>query len=312
MRVAILGGAGAMGSVVGGRLARAGADVTLVDVWREGVEAIQHQGLRVRDKSGDEWTVHPSATTAPSDVGPVDLALVFVKCYHTEAALHQALPLLGDETAVLTLQNGWGNAPRIAALVGEARVMVGVTYHSATLLGPGQATHTGTGMTYLGELDGRMSDRLAQVVRLFQAAGLDVTPTDQVRQHIWQKLALNVCTLPTSALLRFQAHMLIEHSGTLATMRELLRETVAVAEAQGIDLDYDERWEAMTGLLKRAVGAKGSMLQDVERGRRTEIDVINGAVVEAGQQLAIPTPYNDTMLWLVKALEETFPPPSAA
>ena len=90
-------------------------------------------------------------------------------------------------------------------------------------------------------------------------------------------------------------------------MRELLREVVAVADAQGIALDETERWEAITGLLKRATGAKASMLQDVERSRRTEIDVINGAIVAAGQRLGIPTPYNSTMVWLIKSLEETFP-----
>jgi 2-dehydropantoate 2-reductase len=119
-------------------------------------------------------------------------------------------------------------------------------------------------------------------------------------------LALNVCTLPTSALLRFYAGQLIQHEGTLALMRVLLQEAVAVANAQGIDLNFDERWINITGLLERATGAKASMLQDVENRRRTEIDVINGAIVEAGRRLNIPTPYNETMVWLVKALEETF------
>jgi 2-dehydropantoate 2-reductase len=96
------------------------------------------------------------------------------------------------------------------------------------------------------------------------------------------------------------------------TMRALLTEVVTVAKVQGIQLDFDERWEAITGLLRRTIGGKASMLQDVEARRRTEIDVINGAIVDAGRRHGIPTPYNDTMVWLVRSLEETFAPQAKA
>ena len=98
----------------------------------------------------------------------------------------------------------------------------------------------------------------------------------------------------------------MEHDGTRDLMRGILREGVAVANAQGIPLDYLERWNAITTLLKKAVGGKSSMLQDVEKRRQTEIDVINGAIVAAGRKLGIATPYNESMVWLVKSLEETF------
>ena len=306
MKVAVLGGAGAMGCVIGGKLADAGADVTLVDVAREAVDQINGDGLRIEEKTGASHLIRVPATTEPASVGPVDLVIVFTKNYHTEAAVRSAAPLLGEQTAVLSLQNGWGNAPRIAAIVGEERVLTGVTYHSATVVGPGHVLHAGQGMTFIGELDGHISERLLRIADTFRAAGLEVTPTETVRTEIWSKLALNVCTLPTSALLRFYAGQLIEHEAMLDLMRALLRETVAVAQAQGINLDVDERWNAITGLLARAAKGKSSMLQDVERGRRTEIDVINGAVVEAGQRFNIPTPHNQTMVWLIKTLEATF------
>jgi 2-dehydropantoate 2-reductase len=305
VKIAVVG-AGAMGSLFGGQLADAGQEVTLIDVWREGVDALNTHGLRIEDKTGATRTIPVRATTDPAEVGPCDLVLIFVKCYHTEAAARSATSLLGADTAVLSLQNGWGNAPRIAGIVGQERVLLGVTYHSATLLGPGHIQHAGSGMTYIGELDGSQTDRLRRIADTFNAAGLEVTPTVQVLRQVWSKLALNVCTLPTAALLRFTADQLVAHEGTLDLMRGLLREAIAVAKAQGIMLDEDERWEAITGLLKRAVGARASMLQDVEKGRRTEIDVINGAIVDAGQQLMIPTPYNATMVWLVRSLEETF------
>jgi 2-dehydropantoate 2-reductase len=207
---------------------------------------------------------------------------------------------------VLSLQNGWGNAPRISAIVGAEKVLAGVTYHSGTLLGPGHVKQTGVGQTFMGELNGQMSERLQTLSATFNQAGIETTASTDVLKMIWQKLALNCCTLPASALLRFYAHQMVEHDGTLQVMNNVLREAVAVAHAQNIMLDFDERWEAITGLLKRAVGGKASMLQDVENKRRTEIDVVNGAIVEAGQRLGIPTPYNQTLVWLVKALEETF------
>jgi len=130
-------------------------------------------------------------------------------------------------------------------------------------------------------------------------------------KEVWSKLALNCCTLPTSALLRFYAAQLVEHEGTLALMRALLREVVTVAQAQNIALDFDERWEAITSLLARAIKGRSSMLQDVEKSRRTEIEVINGAIADAGRRLGFPTPHNDTMVWLIRALEAAYSAPKA-
>ena len=301
MKIAIIG-AGAMGSVIGGLLAKAGNEVTLVDVWREAVEAINTKGLRINDD-----VVKVRATDKPADIGVVELVLVFVKCYHTDAAVRNALSLIGPDTVVLSLQNGWGNGPRIAKIVGEEKLLIGVCYHSATVAGPGHVLHVGKGMTFMGELNGKLSQRLTQIAETFQQAGIEVTPTSQVLKEIWSKLALNVCTLPTSALLRFYAPQLVQHEPMLELMKDLLQEVIAVARAQKIPLDFNERWGAITGLLRRcAPTAKSSMFQDVEKSRQTEIDVINGAIVEAGERLNIPVPYNRAMLSMIKSLEGTF------
>jgi len=301
MKIAIIG-AGAMGSVIGGLLAKAGNEVTLVDVWREAVEAINTKGLRINDD-----VVKVRATDKPADIGVVELVLVFVKCYHTDAAVRNALSLIGPDTVVLSLQNGWGNGPRIAKIVGEEKLLIGVCYHSATVAGPGHVLHVGKGMTFMGELNGKLSQRLTQIAETFQQAGIEVTPTSQVLKEIWSKLALNVCTLPTSALLRFYAPQLVQHEPMLELMKDLLQEVIAVARAQKIPLDFNERWGAITGLLRRcAPTAKSSMFQDVEKSRQTEIDVINGAIVEGGERLNIPVPYNRAMVSMIKSLEGTF------
>lgn len=306
MRIAVLGGAGAMGSVFGGRLAQAGHDVVLVDVWQEAVQEIVRSGLTLESPYGSTEVIRVKATSSPDGLEPVDLVLVFVKCYHTESAVRAAIPLLAPSTTVLTLQNGWGNGEVIARIVGPERVLVGVTYHSATVLGPGRVRHTGRGPTYLGELDARVSGRAEEIARILTEADLAATATAEVVREIWAKLSLNVCTLPTAALLGFRAGQLLRHEGTRRLMRALLEEAVLAARAEGVELDGEERWEALCALLSRAQDAKPSMLQDVERRRRTEIDVINGAVVRVGEAHGIPTPYNGTMVWLVRALEETF------
>ncbi len=306
MKIAVLGGGGAMGGMFGGYLARAGEDVALIDVSQEAVEAINAHGVVVEAKDGSIASIPVRASSDPSAIGPVDLIINFVKCYSTEAAIRSARPLIGESTSILTLQNGWGNADRIAAIVGKSRVMVGLTYNSGTLLGPGRIKHSGIGMTVVGELDGSASPRLEDAVAAFRRAGIETTASPRIVDEIWKKLALNVCTLPTAALLRFPAHELIEHQEMLDLMRGLLAEVAAVASPQGINLDEAERWAAIVALLEKAVGARASMLQDVEAGRRTEIDVVNGAIVEAGRLHSVPTPLNEAMVWLIKSLQSKY------
>jgi 2-dehydropantoate 2-reductase len=311
MKIAIIG-AGAMGSVIGGALAKAGNDVSFLEVAQPVIDAINTRGLILEEKTGAQDTIRLKATAEPSEIGIVDLLIAFVKCYHTESAVRNAIGLIGPDTTVLSLQNGWGNGPKISKIVGEEKLLLGVSYHSATVSRPGHVLHVGKGMTYIGEPKGGSTERVQRVAAVFQEAGIDVTPSTHVLKEIWSKLALNACTLPTSALLRFFAPELVQHETMLLLMRELLEEVVAVARTQNIPLEFDERWEAITGLLKKcAPTAKSSMLQDVEQCRATEIDVINGAIVDAGRRLNVATPYNNSMLWMVKSLEETFKrPPS--
>ena len=295
-----------MGGIFGGWLARSGEDVTLVDVSKAAVETINAKGLSIEEKDGSIGQLKIEATDVPSRVGHVDLIINFVKCYHTEAAVRAANPMIGADTVVLSLQNGWGNAPRIAAIVGENRVVVGLTYHSGTLLGPGRVKHPGVGATYIGELTNTVTPRVTRIAECFRKAGFETHVSERILDEVWKKLALNCCTLPTSGLLHFLSHELVAYKDAETVMAGILREVVEVAKAQGIALDYDERWAAITGLLEKAVGGKASMLQDVEAGRRTEIEVINGAIVEAGGRHGVPTPVNKTMTALISALQDKY------
>ncbi len=293
-----------MGSVFASYLAESKDEVILIDVAKLVVDSISSRGLIIRDKAGKEKTFRIAATADLSNVGVVDLLIVFVKCYHTEEAVRSVLPLLGDNSIVLSLQNGWGNATRIGNLVGPEKVLVGVSYHSATALGPGHVLHGGQGPTYLGELDGSVSERAEKVASFLASGGIEVETSTEVVKDIWSKLALNVATLPSSVLARLTADRLLSSPDMQEFMQNLLREVIAVANAQDIHLNFDERWSAIVRLLKQlAPNTKGSMFQDIEQRRPTEIDVINGAIVEAGQSLKISTPFNRAVVSLIKALE---------
>ena len=306
MKIAVIG-AGAMGGVIGGRLAQAGNDVTMIDVWPEIIRAINSRGLRVEDKAGKIDTIPVKATAVPAEAGVAEMAIVFVKCFHTEPAVRNALPVIGPETTVLSLQNGWGNAAKISSVVGPERLLLGVCYHTASTISPGHVRHAGEGETFIGELDGKLTPRVQRISNVFNHAKIELGISQTILKEIWAKLALNACTLPTSAILRFPAHQLVQQQHARELMKAILDEVVALANMQNIPLDYEERWEAITGLLKRCPPtSKSSMLEDVESGRRTEIDVINGAIVDIGRSLGIGTPFNHGMFLLIKAIESTF------
>lgn len=315
MKFAVLGGAGAMGALYGGKLAQAGFDVTLVDIARAAVDKISSDGVEITDNSGDKTDIiKVRASTNPAEVGVVDYLLIFTKGFGTEAAIRSAVPMVGDQTTVVTLQNGWGNIPKIASVVGDAHVLPGVTMNSSTLLGPGHIRYTNPANTWIGELDGTSSERVKNFADALAKAGFQVEVTPTVLKWIWTKFALNCTVLGVGALIyaATDGHVFMKRQEGLDKFREnILREVVSVANAQGIDISFVERWKLLGAFQPPAPGTKtylikGSMTQDVEGHRRTEIDTLNGAVVEEGKRLGIYTPYNQAIVWLIKALEQSF------
>jgi 2-dehydropantoate 2-reductase len=261
----------------------------------------------ISNKDGSVDTItNLRATSDAASIGVVDLAIVFTKCYWTQEAIQNALPCIGRATTVLTLQNGWGNYEVISSVVSPDQIMVGVNYVSGTTLGPGHARQVGNPVAYVGRLKKDPDDTVKMVADILTEAGFSTTASPKILQDVFNKLALNVATLPTSAALRLEAHKLIENSGTINAMDDILKEMISVVAAQGVQIDFNERQSYIHNLLKNAVGAKGSMLQDVEAKRKTEIDVINGAIVAMGAKAGIPTPVNQTFVNLIKAIESTY------
>ncbi|HWQ61050.1 MAG TPA: 2-dehydropantoate 2-reductase, partial [Negativicutes bacterium] len=241
MKIAIIG-AGAMGSLFGGRLALAGEEVWLLDVWEEHVRTIRDKGLTIATAAKD-LVARPKATTKPEDIGQADLVIIFVKSSATRAAAETAAGLLGAETAVLTLQNGYGNAETIADVVGAERVIAGTTAQGATLLGPGRIMHGGSGDTHIGDLGGRKTDRLAKVAACLTRAGIQTVADDNVATLIWGKLVVNVGINALTAITGLKNGELADHEETRQVLAMAVEEAVRVADAAGIKLPYDNAVE---------------------------------------------------------------------
>jgi 2-dehydropantoate 2-reductase len=301
MRIAVVG-AGAMGSIFGARFTQGGHEIVLVDVARPLVEKIAADGVTVV-RGDDETTTRIEATSDPASVGVCDAAVFFVKCYHTAAAAETARPLVGPDTIVASLQNGWGNGDVLAAAYDPAQVVVGVTYNSGTVLELGKVAHPGVGPTYVGAYEGDSNAGAERLAEAIGDGGLEAQVSPEIRPEIWKKLILNAATLPTASLTGMNAGALTAHESMHDLVSETAREAVAVARALGYDISEQERVDYIHALLERAGPTKGSMLQDFEARRPTEIDVINGAVVRGADDTGVPVPLNRAFVALVKGWE---------
>jgi 2-dehydropantoate 2-reductase len=302
VRIAVVG-VGAMGSLFASLLSRAGHNPWLLDKYQERVDVIRINGLRIEDGTGTHCIPLPTVTTRPEEIGIVDLLIIFVKAYDTEEALRGALSLIGDSTLVLTLQNGLGNLEKITTVVGEKRALGGTTAHGATQLSYGHIRHAGSGATIIGALKGETVKELNVIKEIFDASGITTTITDDVEGTLWSKLIINAAINSLTALTRLHNGELMEHDALADLQRRIVGEACAVAKAKEVLLYYQDQVERVKGVCRATASNKSSMLQDILRGKRTEIDYINGAIVSGGKEAHIPTPYNDIITRLVKALE---------
>ncbi len=294
-------GAGAMGGVFGALLSEAGVATTLIDANPQLVDTINQQGITLEEVAGDR-TIRVPARTDIADLDPPDAVLFFVKCQHTQAAAETARALVADGTRVVTLQNGWGNAEVLTGAYGEERVVVGVTYTSATTIAPARIRTSGPARTVVGALAGTRS--LAEpVVGALESAGFPVEHPEDVLTEVWKKLVLNAATLPTAALTGLTAGALAGSDDMRWLVDAAAAEAVTVGQALGFEVELEERLQSIHAVLERAGGGKGSMLQDVEAGRATEIDVISGAVLNKAREAGVEVPVTHALYALVTGLE---------
>jgi 2-dehydropantoate 2-reductase len=303
MKICIVG-AGSLGCAIGGVLAEAGSDVTLINRSKAHVDAMNRTGLRLR-KGESERTVKVKAATGCQGVGRADLVIVLVKSFHTREAMQAAAPLLGEGTVVLSLQNGLGHEDILAEIAGHSRILAGKTYAGGMLLGPGHVVDGTRGKhTIIGELDGTLSERVRRIADEFNRAGLQTTISSNIMGTIWDKLLVNVATGALSGITGLPYGGLYNVPEVRDCALAAVAEAMAVAEASGVKLSIEEPRDAW---LKAADGRpaqfKASMLQSLEKCSRTEIDFINGSVVRWGEKCGVPTPVNRALVAGIKGIE---------
>ncbi len=299
-------GSGAMGCLYGGLLAEAGFDVTLVDVWKEHMDAVNERGLSIQAAGEERIIKNIRGTTDPAAAGKADLIVVFVKSTATSEAMKGAMSLVGPDTAVLTLQNGLGNVEKLAAVAGSERVVAGITGHGSTLLGPGKIRHAGQGDTIIGEPDGTISERLQKIGAMFEQAKIPTRLSNNVIGLIWGKLLVNVGINALTAMTGLRNGRMTEVPEAEELLIAAVKEGMAVAAAAGITLETDDPVEYTKKVARMTGPNRSSMLQDVMNKRLTEIDVINGAIVDKGKRLGVTTPINLALTNLIRIRQKSY------
>ena len=302
MRIFMIG-AGAMGSVYGGLLARAGSDVSLIDTRADHVEKIRRDGLIVEGVRGRHLIRLP-AQTGGDGLGQCDLAIIFTDANATHEAAQAAKSLLNKDGFAMTLQNGIGNVEALVGALGAARVVAGVSMNSAALIEAGRAAYTNSGMTSIGELDGKKSARVAEVARLLNEAEIPTEIVADPMSYIWSKFVLNCGINALTAVTGLRSGEMYRTPEVNALQDRVIDEILAVVERKGVRLaEADPRYKIKTHCQGR--NNQPSMMHHVEQGRRTEIDAINGALVREARVLGMSVPYNETVVAIVKGLEKS-------
>ncbi len=300
----VIVGAGAMGSLFGGLLSLIGEEVWLVDIWKEHIDTIRSKGL-VLEERGKAQPIQIHATTEVASVGKADLVLIFVKTYHTEKAVSNARVLQKGSTVFLTLQNGLGNEKTLCKKIDRNKVLLGVTGQGATLLGPGHIRHAGWGKTYVGELDGKSSDRVNQIVQMFHKAGIETEVSSNIHDLVWEKLFVNVGINALAAITGLKNGQLLDYPETLRLTEALVSEAIEVAKRKGVRVERNPM-DRVKAVIEATRENRCSMGQDLDFKRKTEIDAINGAIVREAERLGIAAPYNQMITDLIKVIEKNF------
>ena len=301
MKILVMG-SGGVGGFYGGRLARAGCDVTFVARGAH-LAALRERGLTIENEAqGDIHLPAVKVTANPADAGPVDLVLISVKLWDIEAAARAVKPAVGPQTAVLSLQNGVMKDDVLRGEFGETAVMGGVGYVATHISRPGVIHQTGAIQRMVfGEYDGRRSPRAEALLAAALEAGIEAELSSDVRRAIWEKYVFLVGLSGTTATMRGNIGPIRENPRTRAFLFDLMKETVAVGRAHGVALPEDYSAQGLAFADTVPFDMTSSMHHDLERGNPLEVEWLSGGVVKLGEQVGVPTPANRAV-WDVLAL----------
>ena len=294
-----IAGAGSVGGYYGARLAMAGMDVKFLGRGRH-LDAMKEKGLSVRSYEGD-FHVSPFASDDPAEIGPCDLILFCVKSFDSYNMGRFIKPMVGPSTIILSLQNGVENEEILGELYGVDKVLAGVAFIGSRIEAPGEIIHSASGNITFGEPDRGSSPRTKELQEIFNTAGIKARFSDDMKNVMWQKMVWNCGFNAVTALTGCSASEVLLLKETREIVRKTMEEVVAVALALGIELDAGLPEKTMAHTEKQGE-IRTSMLVDMEKGRKMEIEGLNGAVCRKGGERGVPTPTNDVLYGMIKSV----------
>lgn len=301
MKILVLG-AGAMGSIYGGRLSL-NHEVYLVDQNEALVQKINNDGLAV-EEGGKTVIYHPAAVTTTEGIGTVDLVIVFVKALYSKTALEENRCVIGEHTYVMTLQNGAGHEDILAEFVPEERIILGTTEDNGAVLSPGHVRRGGTGKTNFGMLVPDTENMLKRCREEFDSCGFTCHIYDNINQLIWDKLFTNVSLSAVTGILSVPIGYIASNEYAWNMTRQLIHEAVLVAAGMGLEFDEKEITERVRQTSLKSPDGLTSIYMDLKQGRKTEVDTISGSVVRAAAKIGVPVPTHEFVVNMVHAMEE--------
>lgn len=304
MKQVMVVGAGSVGGFFGAHLAKNNPNVSFLLRPRT-LEAVKRHGLMIKSGKGD-FTVHPPAASDPRDLARPDLIILAVKAYDLDEVMAQLEPVITERTVLLTLQNGIDTEDRIIARVHRDSVVGGVAFIYSKIVAPGVIEHYKRGGVAIGELMGHKSERVLQIAEIFKQAGISCQLSDDIRKSKWEKMCWNCVFNPLTVLIDDKVAKALDHPEMAGVIRQIVGEVMAVSAAVKVPLASDMA-EKVVKWTQELRDIHTSMYDDWKAKRPTEIDYLNGYIVRMGRELGIPTPVNEALTAMVKAITEREP-----
>ncbi len=298
----LLVGAGALGCFFASMIKRANGEITIYDINQDKVDIINNVGITIHKKSGDTIVVPVPAISNIEDAPKIDLIMLLVKSYQTERAARDLALIDNGSFKVLTLQNGLGNTDELIKYLNKQRVFSGITYQGAYETAPATINHTGNGLTTIAPVDQKMLQIAMDQARYLSNCNIPCGATTDLDAISWKKLIVNSTINPLSAIHGLKNGQLPKNAEAVRDMVALVVEGVTVAQKIGIPLSYGETWAEVLDTCRDTAENRSSMLIDIDKGRPTEIEAINGSIVRIGEANGIDTPTNVRMIRRVISL----------
>jgi 2-dehydropantoate 2-reductase len=306
MKIAVVG-TGAMGSIYAGLLAKAGNEVWAIDTWKEHIDAIADNGLRISGASGNSVVNNLHAGRAPRDAGPCELWIIATKAWAVDEVAVEIAPLLEPDSMVMAFQNGLGAGERVARRIPQDQILIGIAEgFGSSIPEPGRVHHEGMRLIRIGELHGGMTDRVQLVERMWGDAGFNVRAFPDVTLMIWEKFLCNVTLSAPCAAFDVTVGELMSDPDCWNVALGCTTEAYQLGLAKGVQFSFDDPVRYVTDFAATIPDASPSMRLDHLARRRSEIDAINGQVVTLSHELGFAAPYNETLCAVVRRRESKF------